>query len=260
MKKKVLSTVLSVLFPVLAVASAGADVPQRDVPVIAGNAPAQVKKQIKGVLQGTAIQAISRTPIPQLYEITAGSKVLYSGPEGKFLVFGHIYDFAEQKDLTQAKLDSLEGVQDKSAISLAWKDLPLEAAVEFGVPGGKKIAIFSDPDCPYCRKLHYMLDAMKGIHVYEIMFPVKKLHPGAYEKAAAILCSDTPHKRLKEFYTGGELEANASTKCADDKLETALAYGKSVGIPGTPVIVNEKGEVLFGVQTEAKLRNWLGIN
>jgi thiol:disulfide interchange protein DsbC len=226
----------------------------REIP---GSAPVNVKTNISNTLKNTKFTRIDTSVIPGLYEIVAGSNVIYSNESGEYLVFGHVFDVKNQKDLTQPVKNGLPGNNVKtSSVRLKWNELPLDAAVEYGNKNGKKIAVFSDPECPYCKKLHATLRGMKNIHVFEIMYPLQSIHPQSMKKAKAILCSKNPEKMLDVTFSGGVV-ALPKTGCTSDKLTKAIEYGKRVGIQGTPVMVNEEGKILVGAQAPEKILAWL---
>ena len=122
---------------------------------------AEVQAALRSALPGTAIRSVRPSPVPGLVEIVAGENLLYADPSGRWLVIGHLYDLETATDVTAERLAA-------TAPRLAWADLPLEAAVRFGA-GERRLAVFTDPDCPWCRRLHTSLGQASGVEIHAIL-------------------------------------------------------------------------------------------
>lgn len=216
-----------------------------------------VEKTVRKALPNTKITSIQPAPIEGLVEIVAGSNVLYSDPTGQYLVVGSIYDMHTATDLTAERKSAAILSSQKT---VAWENLPLDTAVKYGGSGPQKLAVFFDPDCTWCKKLHDQLLALKDVEVYAIMFPVEGLHPNAKGKAAAILCSADPLRSLDAVMSGNALPDNGDSSCLS-KATTAIsqveAFARDNNIHGTPTLVAPDGRVRPGyIQTE-QLKAWL---
>lgn len=211
-----------------------------------------IEQAIHQAMPSTRIDAIRPSQIPGLMEIEAGRNVLYADTSGRWLMVGHLYDLKTSRDVTAERIDALA--------RLTWDDLPLEAAVHYG-NGPLKLAVFSDPECPWCRKLHESLRDVKGIEVWEIMFPVTALHPGARDKAISLLCHPHPEAALTESMAGRELKSEVPTKdCterAQQRVDKAIAFGQAHGIEGTPTLVSFDGRIRSGYLPADQLKAWL---
>lgn len=255
-------------------------------PVAAEPAPsfAAIEQAVRQAMPSTRIDAIAPSPIPGLVEVVAGRNILYADISGRWLVVGHLYDLTTARDVTAERKTQLA--------RLDWKALPFEAAVHYG-EGPLRLAVFSDPDCPWCRKLHQALRQAEGIEVWEIMFPVPALHPEARDKAVAILCDarpadalmrvgsmDGPGRATHAARDGGgrqrreqivedakadmdgtakdsEPPAADCTKRARDRVDQAMAFGRAHGVQGTPTLVAPDGRVHNGYLPIEQLRTWL---
>ena len=214
-----------------------------------------IEETIHKALPNTRIDSVGFSAIPGLVEIVAGSNILYSDPTGNYLVVGSIYDMQTATDLTaQRKREVAQTVRIK------WEDLPLETAVKYGGQGPTKLAVFFDPDCPWCKRLHEQLSALDDVEVYAIMYPVESLHAGARNKAAAILCHADPLQALNTVMAGEDLPSVSDQSClarskaAIDRVE---AFARSHGIHGTPTLVAPDGRVRPGFLQTKPLRAWL---
>jgi len=241
----------SIVFTLLIASTSGFAASDETVDIIA------VEKTVRKALPNTKITVIQPAPINGLVEIIAGNNVLYADPTGQFLVVGSIYDMHTATDLTaERKLDV--GLSSQKTIS--WESLPLDTAVKYGGSGPRKLAVFFDPDCPWCKKLHNQLAALTDIEVYAIMYPVEGLHPNAKSKAVAILCSANPLQALDAAMAGRALPDNTDQTClskAATSLSHVEAFAHDHNIHGTPTLVAPDGRVRPGFIQAEQLKAWL---
>jgi len=216
-----------------------------------------VEKTVRKALPNTKITSIQPAPVEGLVEIIAGNNVLYADPTGQYLVVGSIYDMHTATDLT-AERKSEATLSSQKPVS--WDSLPLDTAVKYGGSGTQKLAVFFDPDCPWCKKIHDQLSALTDVEVYAIMYPVEGLHPNAKSKAAAILCSADPLKSLDAVMVGKALPDNTDQACLT-KTTTAIsqveAFARDNNIHGTPTLVAPDGRVRPGFIQAEQLKAWL---
>lgn len=213
---------------------------------------AAVEQTVRQAMPSTQIDAIAPAPIPGLVEVVAGQNVFYADTSGRWLVVGHLYDLKTARDATAERK--------AHAARIDWQALPLEAAVHYG-EGPLKLAIFSDPDCPWCRKLHEALQHAEGIEVWEIMFPVPALHPAAHDKAVAILCQAQPAEALSQAMADKTMDdtppAADCVEQAQQRIDQAMAFGNAHGIQGTPTLIAADGRVHNGYLPLDQLKAWL---
>lgn len=213
---------------------------------------AQIEKNVRRALPSTRIDAIRPSPVPGLAEVVAGHNVFYADTSGRWLLLGHLYDLKTATDVTAQRQEALNRI--------TWSALPLATAVHYG-SGPLKLAIFSDPHCPWCRKLHKALHTARGIEVYEIMFPVEALHPGTHDDAVRILCHPHPAAALTRVMANRPLRYTASDPAcvarAEHTLAQAKAFAQAHGIQGTPTLIAGDGRVHNGYMPLAALKQWL---
>lgn len=211
-----------------------------------------IEHSIRRALPNTQITSIQPTPIEGLVEIVAGRNVLYADPTGRYLLVGSLYDTHTATDLTA------ERKSESSAIE--WKSLPLDAALKYGGNGSLKLAVFIDPDCPWCKKLHQQLASLKDIQIYALLYPVEELHPGTRSKTAAILCAADPLKTLDSVMTGAALPQSSDPACLDQataKIANVERFARDHNIHGTPTLVSGDGRVRAGFLDGKSLRAWI---
>ncbi|MDX8389144.1 MAG: DsbC family protein [Mariprofundaceae bacterium] len=217
-------------------------------PLIAAEAviSADIEKKIRSNITNMPVEWIKTSPIDGLYTVKTGKNVLYTNSDGTLLVSGHIFDTATRKDLTAALLEDINRVP--------WDELPLENAVVSGDKKGTAIAIFTDPDCPYCRKLEKELDGAKGIKIYTFLMPLEQLHPEAKRKSEAIWCAKDQHKAMQSVMIDGKDPGKGA--CANP-IQANLDLAKKLGITGTPTIIAQDGRKRSGVMAAAELKAWV---
>ena len=216
-----------------------------------------VEKTVRKALPNTNITAIQPAPVKGLVEIVAGNNVLYADPTGQYLVVGSIYDMHTATDLT-AERKSEAALSSQKKVS--WESLPLDTAVKYGGTGPQKLAVFFDPDCPWCKKFHDQLSALKDVEVYAIMYPVEGLHPNAMSKAATILCSANPLQALNAVMSGNALPDNTDQAClskATTSISQVEAFAREHNIHGTPTLIAPDGRVRPGFIEKQPLKKWL---
>ncbi|APG23995.1 hypothetical protein A7E75_02380 [Syntrophotalea acetylenica] len=200
---------------------------------------AEAAAQMKRMFPQTGIDGFLPSPIPGLYEVTAGGQIFYFSPEG-YLVLGEIWSKDGQSITAQRREQILAGKV---------KELPLDKAVTIG-NGPHQVIEFTDPDCPYCRKLDDYLSAREDI-TRHIFFCPLETHPQARDKALYILCSTDRETAKHEVFTGMWDGTRPSLKnCSTTLLDEHLRLAGAVGVRGTPTLwVN--GKRIGGANIEA---------
>jgi len=186
--------------------------------------------------------------IPGLYEIRSSGNIYYTDAAGDYLISGHIFSTKDHRDLTAARLEDINRVN--------WNTLPLKDAVVSGDPNGTPVAIFTDPECPYCRQLETELSKTRGLKVYTFLFPLAQLHPKAYAKATAIWCAKNQHKTLLEVMLKNMPLNKLPKATCDTPIDRNIKLGQSLGITGTPTLIAHDGRKHAGVMSARKLMEW----
>jgi len=110
------------------------------------------------------IDEISKTPIPGLYELRLGSEIFYTDEQGNHLIEGALIETKTRENLTEARVAKL------TAIDFA--SLPLKDAIVWKQgTGARKLVIFADPNCGYCKKFERDLQQIKDVTVYTFLYP-----------------------------------------------------------------------------------------
>ena len=208
----------------------------------------RIARQIRHQITDLRIDAVRPSPIKGLYEVQSGHNIFYSNAKGTMLIAGgHIFDTRTHEDLTEARLEQINHID--------WSILPLDKAIVSGDPHGMAVAIFTDPDCPFCRRLEDELQHVQGIKVYTFLYPLTRIHPLALAHAEAIWCAKDRHKTMLDVMLHN---ANPPAGHCDTKaLDEIWALGEKLGIHGTPTLVAGDGRMFAGFKDAASLKAWL---
>lgn len=211
-----------------------------------------IEHSIRKALPNTNITSIDPAPINGLVEVIAGSNVLYADPTGRYLLVGSLYDMNTATDLTAERKARLH--------TIPWSSLPMETVIKHGKPGAPKVAVFYDPDCTWCKKLHQQLSEQQEIEVYTVLYPVEGLHPDAKQKSAEILCHQNPNEALNLVTQGKPISSKPDQSCltkAMKSLDGVVAFARENGIQGTPTLIAEDGRVRAGYIPFDQIKSWL---
>ena len=209
---------------------------------------ARVRASLKVLIPHLQVDQISRTPIPELYEVAFGSHLVYVTADGKYLLQGQITDLETREAITEKREQALkqavlQGLDEKDMIVFGDKDLP------------DTVTVFTDIDCGYCRRLHSQIaDYNKlGIRIRYLAYP--RAGPGSQSEkdAIAVWCADDRKAALTMAKNGVDVPYR---KCKNP-VRAQYQLGQDFGIRGTPALVMEDGEVLPGYVPPDRLRAWL---
>lgn len=209
---------------------------------------AAIATRLKQLYPKTTFNQIAPSPMPGVYEVVMGKNVAYVEENGRYFLFGHLYDMQLQQDLTEGKA--------AAASSIDFAALPKQdAIVTVKGKGSRKIAVFSDPDCPYCKKLEVETIAkLDDVTIYTFMFPIDSLHPEARRKSVGVWCAKDRSKAWDDLMVRGM--ANAG-EC-DNPIERNVQLAAKLGINGTPTIVLDNGRTIPGALPAAQLNTMMG--
>lgn len=236
MRKSIVLPVVTFLFAVAGVASASPSATE-----------AEMEARLKELYPSTRITAVRQSEVAGLFEVTMGRNVAFTDGSGRYFVFGHLFDMREQKDLTAQRLSDINRID--------FTQLPLQDAIKtVRGDGSRKMAVFSDPDCPYCKGLEGELAKLEDITIYTFLYPLEGLHPEAKGKAERVWCSANPSKAWAALMTSGKLAE--SPKCTTP-IARINQLATSLGINGTPTIILQDGSLIPGVAPAAEINRRL---
>ncbi|KMN76686.1 thiol:disulfide interchange protein DsbC [Chromobacterium alkanivorans] len=203
-----------------------------------GNA-GDVKKAFEGRFPGKPVKAVTATPVKGIYEVVVDNKqVVYTNADASYLFVGDLIDAVKKESLTEKKMAELNKVD--------FKSLPFEYALkEVRGKGERKLAVFSDPDCPFCKKLEREgLKNLDNVTIYTFLYPLSQLHPDAMRKSKQIWCSPDKVAAWSGFMLDGK-PLTGPDNC-DTPLEKIQQLGEKLGITGTPGLIFANGQLVPG--------------
>ena len=194
------------------------------------------------------IDEVRPAPIAGLYEVRIGSEIVYTDPKGQFIVQGEVIDTTSKRNLTQERIDKI------TAIDFA--SLPLKDAIVWKTGTGKrKIAVFADPNCGYCKRFERDLQSVKDVTVYTFVIPI--LGGDSPEKARSIWCAKDNTASWRNWMLEGSAPARSMGNCDSSAIERNLAMAKKYRVTGTPAIVLEDGTRVPGAIPAAEIEKRL---
>jgi thiol:disulfide interchange protein DsbC len=209
---------------------------------------------LKPLFQGIRALEVRISPTKGLWEVfseVGGRKgILYVDFSKRYVFSGAILSMKEKRNLTQERFTDLTKV-DVSQI-------PLEDAQVMGDPKARiRVIVFTDPDCPYCGRLHQEMKKITGerkdIAFYMIMYPLK-IHPEAYKKAKAIVCEKSM-ELLEDAFNKKPLP---EPKCETTSLDDQIKIAEKLGLSSTPTLILPDGRVVPGYKDAKTLLNLIG--
>ncbi len=208
----------------------------------------EAAKLLKTDKFGARITDIRMSPVKGLWQVE-----IHQGPR-KFIVY---IDFAK-KFLVEGRFTPLEKIGKPPTFKkVDLEKIPLDKALVFGDPGAeKRIIVFDDPDCPYCKRLHgelkKILKERKDIVFYIKLYPLA-IHPKAYDRARTIVCKRSV-ELLEDAFKGKKLP-EPEGDCGKEEVDANIKLAKELGIGGTPAIILPDGRMVPGyVTSEVLLR------
>jgi thiol:disulfide interchange protein DsbC len=191
---------------------------------------AQTEQQIKAEIQkklgsNAKVRSVTAAPVSGLYEILVGNEIFYTDSSGKYLIQGEIIELTSGKNITEQRQADLNRIK--------WTDLNQANALKTVRGNGQRqLAIFSDPNCGYCKRLEKSLQQLDNVTIYTYLIPI--LSPDSAQKSKQIWCSTDPYKSYIDWMINGTVLAGKSD--CNNPLDKNLAFAKAYGITGTPTL------------------------
>jgi len=212
------------------------------LPAVAQLSPDSLKAELKKKLPEAPVESVRKVPYGNLYEVVAGGEIFYTDDKASYIMLGPIVDLKTKENVTESRMREVNAIK--------FDALPFESAIKIvRGNGSRKIALFEDPNCGYCKRFERDLQGVTDITVYVFLYPI--LAADSVEKSRAIWCSPNPGKAWIDTMVHEKLPTTEG-KCATP-LDKNLALGHSKRIQGTPTLIFEDGERVPGAITMADL-------
>jgi len=198
----------------------------------------QIRKRFdEHVAPAETIKSIQKTRFADLYEVQIENRIVYTDSKARYLFLCRIFDIESKQDFTGERLEEVNRVP--------FSDLPLDQAIKIvNGEGQRAIAVFSDPNCIYCKQLDKMLKDIDNLTIY--VFPLNILGEKSHTVSRNIWCSPNQGEAWMAWMTRDRQPAQARSDCVysdKDISELATRYG----ITGTPVILFQDGSRISGL-------------
>jgi thiol:disulfide interchange protein DsbC len=193
-----------------------------------------IRKNIEARFPGAKVDSINKTPVSGIYEVVVdGDQVIYADSKADYVVVGEMLETQNKRNLTRERLDKLQEVK--------FDTLPLDQAIKVVKgDGSRKIAVFSDPDCPYCRKLEPELAKLNNVTIYTFLYPLP-FHKDAARKSKVVWCSADKVKAWDDLMLRNKLDDKVAGDCPNP-IEANLVLGQKLHVQGTPAIIFTNGK------------------
>ncbi|TFW32177.1 DsbC family protein [Massilia horti] len=193
------------------------------------------------------VDAVTKTPYGGMYEVRTNGDIFYTDETARYLFVGKVVDLTTLKDLTRARADELAAIR--------FSELPLALAIKTVKGDGKRVmAVFEDPNCPYCKKLHETLRGIDNVTVYTFLLNI--LSDDSAAKSRNIWCAADRGQALSLWMDEGKAAPAAPAGCVAPN-ERVLALGQKLHVAGTPTIYfadgSRTGSAFDAASLEARL-------
>ncbi len=209
---------------------------------------AVISKNLKERLPNLpAIDEINKTAMPGLFEVRVnGTEIFYTDAEGQFLIQGSLFDTKNRVNITEERTTKLSAI-DFSA-------LPIKDAFTVVRGNGKrKIAVFEDPNCGYCKRYEREMQKVDNATFYMFLYPI--LGADSVTKSANLWCAKDKAKAWQDYMVRDQAIAPAT--CDTSALNRNVEFGKKYKITGTPTMFFVDGTRVPGAIDAAQVEKLL---
>jgi thiol:disulfide interchange protein DsbC len=192
------------------------------------------------------IDEVTRSPVNGLWEVRVGNEILYTDSEGNYLVQGSLIDTKQRRNLTEERVEKLSAID--------FDQLPVKDAFTIVRGNGKrKIAVFEDPNCGYCKRFERDLQKVDNITVHMFLYPI--LGGDSPDKSRNIWCSKDKGKAWQDHMVRDQSAPSAT--CDTSAIARNLDFGKKHRISGTPTLFFVDGSRVPGAVNAAQVEKYL---
>ncbi|MBX3654720.1 MAG: DsbC family protein [Ramlibacter sp.] len=209
---------------------------------------ATIRKNLgERVPQLQAIDEVIKSPMPGLYEVRVGTEILYTDVEGNFLIQGSLIDTKQRRNLTEERVEKLTAIN--------FDSLPLKDAFTIVRGDGKrKLAVFEDPNCGYCKRFERDLQKVNNVTIHMFLYPI--LSQDSAEKSRHIWCTKDRAKAWQDHMVRDAAVVPAAT-CDTSAVARNLEFGKKYKITGTPTLIFADGSRVPGAINAQQVEKFL---
>ena len=243
-KHVVLALVMSVL-----TATCFAQTPDAGMQPVTKELADSISKAIEAsVGSGGKVQSVFKSPYFGLYEVRIGNNLLYTDAKVTYVFSGNVFDGKTLDNLTEERLNRLTAIK--------FSELPLDLALKtVKGKGTRKVAVFEDPNCGYCKLFRKTLTELDDATIYTFVLPI--LGPDSITKSKALLCANDKNKAWDEWMLQNKM-ADGSGECGAP-IAKLQELGKKLNISGTPAVFFSDGSRAAGAIPASQLEQRLAL-
>lgn len=216
---------------------------------------AAIRSEIAKKFPKANVESVTKTPHLGLYEVIVDGQLFYADENFKYLIDGSIIDTNSMTNVTAERQRDLEESKLRK-LAFPFEQLPFDLAIKkVKGDGSRQIAVFSDPDCPFCKRLERDLEKVTNVTIYLFLFPIEQLHPKAPAVSRAIWCSADRVKAWDEYMLKGVAPKAAGT--CPNPVDKLVEFGATKRITGTPTIFFADGKRVPGAIPAEQIETYL---
>ena len=193
------------------------------------------------------IEEISKTPMPGVFEVRVqGNEIFYTDAKGDFLIQGALIDTKQKRNLTEERTDKLSAVP--------FDSIPVKYAfTQVKGNGKRKLVVFADPNCGYCKRFEKDLQKIDNVTIYHMLYPV--LGDDSKTKSRNIACAKDRAKTWDDWMLQGVVPPTVA--CDNHNIDAIVEFGKKYRINGTPTLFVADGTRVPGAIDAAQIETLL---
>ena len=193
------------------------------------------------------IDEVTKSPVPGLFEVRVnGTEIFYTDAEANYLVQGSLIDTKQRRNLTEERVEKL--------LAVNFDTLPFKDAFTIVRGNGKrKLAVFEDPNCGYCKRFERDLQKVDNVTIHMFLYPI--LGPESVEKSKNIWCAKDKQKAWMDWMVRDV--APSAAKCDTAAITRNVEIGRKHKITGTPTLLFADGSRVPGAISAAQVEKQL---
>ena len=193
------------------------------------------------------IDEVTKTPMPGVFEVRVGTDLYYTDVDGSYLIHGQMIDAKARRNLTEERTAKLTAID--------FDKLPLADAFTIVRGNGKRrVALFEDPNCGYCKRFERDLQKVDNVTIHVFLYPI--LGPDSIEKSKAIWCTKDKARTWQDWMVR-EQPLPTAQGCDSSALARNVEMGRRYQVTGTPTLVFTDGRRIPGAISTADVEKLL---